>query len=56
MSGVGVLMDACVDALHTLENEVMNGTKFNEPDWVKGTIELLRDAIAAPDEQERKKK
>lgn len=35
------LVAACVDALHTLEN-----TSTDEPDWARGTIALLREALA----------
>jgi hypothetical protein len=34
------------DALHTLENEVSAGTRFDEPNWVSGTITLLREWLA----------
>ena len=35
------LLTACKDALHTLEN-----TTTDEPDWARGTVALLREAIA----------
>jgi hypothetical protein len=41
------MREAATDALHTLENEVASFTAFDEPDWVKGSIDLLRRALAA---------
>ena len=40
------------DALHTLENEMTAGTRFDEPEWVRGTLAALRSIKGTMDDRD----
>jgi hypothetical protein len=46
------LENVVCDALHTLENEMTAGTRFDETEWVRGTLAALRSIKGTMDDRD----